>query len=299
MKVCIIVTGEAPFGGVLNLAKSLGEVSALVAGSRDLAQSVASRGVSEVFFIQTDLAESKARVAAKFLASLNSKVVLTTPTPAAKVIAAAVANELEGVLIPALTNLKFEGETAIAEQSSLGGRVIETFTTQSPVVALYAAEDAEVSSGAPVEIKSVEDPENLSYEMSATISSSGANTSGLSDAARIVSFGRGVKSKEDVSIIEALAKAANAQLGCSMPIADDLGWLAKERYVGRSGQKVSPKIYFAIGISGAPQHMEGVRKAKVVVAVNNDPDARIFKSADFGIVGDLYEIVPALTKALS
>jgi len=81
-------------------------------------------------------------------------------------------------------------------------------------------------------------------------------------------------------------------------IADDFGWVAKERYIGRSGQHVSPRLYMAIGISGAPQHLEGVRDAKVVVAVNTDPEARIFQRADYGIVGDLYEVVPALQAAL-
>ncbi len=83
-----------------------------------------------------------------------------------------------------------------------------------------------------------------------------------------------------------------------MPVADDLGWVPKDHYVGRSGQHIAPRLYLAVGISGAPQHLEGVRGAKVVAAVNSDPDARIFRSADFGIVGDLYEVVPALIDAL-
>ena len=83
-----------------------------------------------------------------------------------------------------------------------------------------------------------------------------------------------------------------------MPIADDFGWVAKERYIGRSGQHIAPRLYLALGISGTPQHLEGVRDAKVVVAVNSDAEAHIFKRADYGIVGDLYEVVPALRTAL-
>jgi electron transfer flavoprotein alpha subunit len=118
--------------------------------------------------------------------------------------------------------------------------------------------------------------------------------SGLDDAERVVSFGRGVKAKDDVALIGSLATALGAELACSMPIADDLGWLDKSRYVGRSGNHIAPNLYLAVGIAGAPQHLEGVRGARVLVAVNNDPDARIFHSADYGIVGDLYEVVPAL-----
>ncbi|NTW38941.1 MAG: electron transfer flavoprotein subunit alpha/FixB family protein [Cellulomonadaceae bacterium] len=123
--------------------------------------------------------------------------------------------------------------------------------------------------------------------------------SGVRDAARVVSVGRGVKAKADIALVESLAAALGGEVACSMPVAEDLGWVAKERYVGRSGQHISPRLYLALGISGTPQHMEGVREAKVVAAVNNDPSAPIFATADYGIVGDLYEVVPALMAALT
>ncbi|HLM96410.1 MAG TPA: electron transfer flavoprotein subunit alpha/FixB family protein, partial [Acidimicrobiales bacterium] len=110
--------------------------------------------------------------------------------------------------------------------------------------------------------------------------------------------GRGLRAKADLALVECLAAALGAEIGCSMPIADDFGWAAKDRYIGRSGQHISPRLYVAIGISGAPQHLDGVRDAKVVVAINTDPGAHIFRRADYGIVGDLYEVIPALQAAL-
>jgi len=120
----------------------------------------------------------------------------------------------------------------------------------------------------------------------------------LSDASVIVSFGRGVRKKEDMAMVEKFAEAVGGVIGCSRPIAEDLGWLPEEQYIGLSGQKVNPKLYFACGISGQIQHLTGIRNSKVIVSINNDPKAPIFEFSDYGIVGDLYEILPNLTDAV-
>jgi electron transfer flavoprotein alpha subunit len=119
----------------------------------------------------------------------------------------------------------------------------------------------------------------------------------VTEAEAIVSFGRGLKKKEDIPIVEALAKTINGVVGCSRPIAEDLKWLPIDQYVGLSGQKVAPKLYIACGISGQIQHITGIQNARVVVCVNTDSKAPIFEYADYGIVGDLYKILPALTEA--
>jgi electron transfer flavoprotein alpha subunit len=119
----------------------------------------------------------------------------------------------------------------------------------------------------------------------------------LSQAERIVSVGRGIKEQSNIPIARELAQALGAELAASRPICD-AGWLPMERQVGSSGQTVAPKLYLALGISGAIQHLVGMKGANVIVAINKDPDAPIFEVADFGIVGDLFEIVPAMIKAL-
>jgi electron transfer flavoprotein alpha subunit len=119
----------------------------------------------------------------------------------------------------------------------------------------------------------------------------------LSQAERIVSVGRGIKGPEHLPLAEELAKALRAEIAASRPICD-AGWLPMERQVGSSGQTVAPKLYLALGISGAIQHLVGMKGAHTIVAVNKDPDAPIFEVADFGIVGDLFEIVPAIIAAL-
>jgi electron transfer flavoprotein alpha subunit len=119
----------------------------------------------------------------------------------------------------------------------------------------------------------------------------------LSAAEIIVSVGRGIKDKENLPLLEELAQLLGAELAASRPICDN-GWLPMVRQVGSSGQTVAPKLYLAIGISGAIQHLVGIKGAKIIVAVNKDPDAPIFEMADYGIVGDLFEVVPALIEEL-
>jgi electron transfer flavoprotein alpha subunit len=119
----------------------------------------------------------------------------------------------------------------------------------------------------------------------------------LSQAQIIVAVGRGIGKEESLPIVTDLAAALGAELGASRPVIDS-GWLKRERQIGSSGQTVAPKLYLGVGISGAIQHLVGMKGSRVVVAINKDPGAPIFSLADYGIVGDLHEIVPEITAAL-
>ena len=115
----------------------------------------------------------------------------------------------------------------------------------------------------------------------------------LTQAERIVSVGRGIKSQENLGLVQDLARALNAELAASRPICDN-EWLPMDRQIGSSGQTVAPKLYLAVGISGAIQHVVGMKNSSTIVAINKDAEAPIFDIADYGVVGDLFEIVPAL-----
>jgi electron transfer flavoprotein alpha subunit len=120
----------------------------------------------------------------------------------------------------------------------------------------------------------------------------------LADAKTIVCVGRGIEKPEDIALAKELADALGGEIGCSRPIAEELNWLPEERYLGISGKKVKPNLYVGVGVSGQIQHVTGIRDSKIILAINRDENAPIFEAADFGIVGDLYQVVPMLTSEL-
>ncbi|MBI4786388.1 MAG: electron transfer flavoprotein subunit alpha/FixB family protein, partial [Chloroflexi bacterium] len=113
----------------------------------------------------------------------------------------------------------------------------------------------------------------------------------------LVSVGRGIQSADNLELVEELANALGGAVSASRPIVDN-GWLPKARQVGKSGSTVKPKLYFAVGISGAPEHLEGMRDAPLIIAINSDPNAPIFDVAHYGIAADLFDVVPALTEKI-
>ena len=150
---------------------------------------------------------------------------------------------------------------------------------------------------APVQVETFTPSSTTSRQSAEAPFREAARAVDLTAADIIVSVGRGIKEKENIPVVEALAQALGAELAASRPICD-AGWLPMDRQVGSSGQTVSPKVYIAVGISGAIQHLVGMKGAKTVVAINKDPDAPIFEVAHYGIVGDLFEVVPALVEEI-
>jgi len=155
------------------------------------------------------------------------------------------------------------------------------------------------SDGGPATVKEIT-PELNESDFKVKISSTDRTTGEilLPEADIVVSGGRGLKGPENWHIVEDLAKALNAATGCSKPVSD-MEWRPHHEHVGQTGIKVSPSLYIAIGISGAIQHLAGVNSSKVIVVINKDPEAPFFKAADYGIVGDAFDIVPKLTAAIN
>lgn len=297
----IIVTEEKQVAALVAVARGLGgKVIAAVVGPRSLAEIAAAAGPDEVKWIEAAqgvATEAYAAPIAELIAAATPKAVIASTAAEGRVLAGAAAIKLGAAVIPGgLKLLALDGKIVV-KRTELSGRAIETVESDGPLVTFYAGEDVTAPSSAPAPIEQLSAQGIADIRIEKTEPAAGAGA-GINKAAIVVSIGRGLKKKEDLPIIQSLAHALGAEIGCTMPVADDLGWVEKERYVGRSGQHIAPQLYIAIGIHGAPQHLEGVRDAKVIVGINNDPEAALFKSANYGIVGDLYEVVPALQAAL-
>jgi electron transfer flavoprotein alpha subunit len=191
----------------------------------------------------------------------------------------------------AFTRPMFQGKL-VADVIALG----ETPHLVSFQVGAYRADQA-ARGAAPVRVvEAAVDPSRIRQQPDAPFQEAKGAVD-LSQAERIVAVGRGIKSQENIALAEKLAAALGAELAASRPICD-AGWLPMERQIGSSGQTVAPKLYLAVGISGAIQHVVGMKGARTIVAINKDGDAPIFEVADYGIAGDLFDVLPALTKAL-
>lgn len=300
----VIATDSRRLPAMVHALRGLGGdgVRVLAVGSPALAEVAAGACADSVTWIATDAttpAEARTPDAVRAVLESEPRAVLAASTPAARVLLGAVATALGAPVVPGVLSVVPEADAVLVESSDLGGRRLRTLVAPVPFAGLFAGPDVVPPVGvrpATVERVAAGTPLDVRVEHSASAVGAGVE---LATAERIVAVGRGLKSKDDLALVRELAERLDAAIACSMPIADDFRWLPSERYVGRSGQQVAPRLYFAVGISGAPQHLDGVRDAKVVVAVNSDPDAPIFRRADYGVVGDLYEVLPALGAALA
>ena len=292
---------------LLTFARRLGEPAAVFIGSGfDTAkESLAQYGATKTYVadgadLSSYLVAPAAEVLAKLVADTTPAAVLLASGAEGKEIAGRLAVKTGSGVITDATDVTPEGGSITAEQPVFGGSTVvrSTVTTGTPIITVrpnsVAAEAADGTT----------DRVDVSIELSeaakgARITDRVVEEKGerpeLSEAAIVVSGGRGVGSGENFSVIEALADSLGAAVGASRA-ATDAGWYPHQHQVGQTGKTVSPQLYIAAGISGAIQHRAGMQTSKTIVAINKDPEAPIFELVDFGVVGDLHQVVPALTE---
>lgn len=242
-----------------------------------------------------------AEVAAAALAALVEEratdVVVLPATARFREIAPLLTARLDAACAPDVVAAKRADGILSADRLLFGGVAVATVQLQRPRAVLTAAvgvRAADKGEPAPVRTVTCSTPEGKQLLSQRRIETEGD----LAGARRIVAFGRGLRAQEDITLIEQLAKVLDAEIGCSRPIVEDLGWLTLPHQVGLTGTSVRPDLYLAVGISGQIQHLVGMRDSKVIVAINTNPAAPIFGAADLAVVGDLYEIVPRLIDAI-
>jgi len=295
----IVVAGDPAIGTLIATARSLGgELTAAVVGSRQVADTVAAGGVDKVvWFGEPDDApvEAYAGAVADAIAAAPA-VVLGGMGPSERVLLGAAAAKLRAPVLTGGTGVTVDGEELTVKRTVYGGIAEDTVTVSGPVVLVLDGGPVPAGTGT---VSPIEEVAATALPMTVVITKpSEFEHADLGAAARVVGIGRGLKTKDDLVLINSLAGAADAEIACSRPLAEGLDWLGRDRYIGCSGWNLSPEVYFAIGISGQLQHMVGVRGAKTIVAINSDPNAPVFAEADYGLVGDLYQLVPAVIEAL-
>src|SRR3954453_10337587 len=215
------------------------------------------------------------------------------------------AARLDRALLTDVTGIKAAGAETAFTRPMFQGKLTADVVPQGPAphfvtfqIGAYRVDQAvKGSAPAPVRALSVTVDASTIREQPEAPFQQAKQAVDLSQAERIVSVGRGIKEQANIAIAQQLAEALHAEIAASRPIFD-AGWLPMERQVGSSGQTVAPNLYLALGISGAIQHLVGMKGSNTIVAINKDPDAPIFEIADYGIVGDLFEIVPAIIDAV-
>jgi len=290
------------------LASDIGAAAtAVVLGSSSLANEIAAYNLENVISAENEkltdyTPDAYADALEKVIQAVNPSHVIMSHTYLARDFAPKVAARFQKGLIGDCIRMNVEGGKAtFTRRIFLGKLDADVVSDGAPPTFVtfqsgaFRGDQAAKGSGAPVETMNVEvgevrmRPEAPFQEAKQAVD--------LSKADIIVAVGRGIKSKDNLAMAEKLAEALGGDLAASRPICD-AEWLPIDRQIGSSGQTVAPKLYVAIGISGAIQHLVGMKNSQTIVAINKDPEAPIFDIADYGIVGDLFEAVPVLTEEI-
>ena len=283
----------------LELKQSLAQPIVALALNEAAAKELAALGADKAVVLQSSNAWVEVFSEAICAQVSDASVLLVGGTLRGKHVAAYVAAKLNAGMTTDAKTLKIENGKLVATRVLYAGLAVCEEETALPAVATIRARTflapAAAASAGTVETVAVEADARVTLGAVTSTTTAGVD---ISAATKLVSVGRGFRKKEDVKLAEELGSAIGAELSCTRGVAEDEHWLPIERYIGISGQTVKPELYLAAGLSGQVQHMVGCRESKIIVAVNNDERAPIFEAADYGIVGDLYEVLPLLTVAL-
>lgn len=286
---------------------SEGEVVAVALGSISPSEleKAGSAGASKVIHVNDEklssgIIQAHAEAVALIFKQIGAKTLVLSKSSLGDAVAARLAIKLDAALVSNVVELPDASSSYKVKRSIYTGKAFaETVVHKEKKILAVKKNAVDLKtdgSAAAVETVSLE----LSNENFATTISSTDKATGdilLPEADIVVSGGRGMKGPENWGMIEGLAKELGAATGCSKPVSD-IGWRPHHEHVGQTGVKVAPSLYIAVGISGAIQHLAGVNSSKCIVVINKDAEAPFFKAADYGIVGDAFEVLPKLTEAV-
>lgn len=277
-----------------------GDVVAFVVGDKAAADEVASYGAKVYHAEGGKMLEDYYATIKATVEKEAPGVVLIGTTKAGRVIAGRLAASLGTTALTDLSNIEMDGGAVKGTQMYYGGVALTTLKSKGSTAVVTVGSGAwePAAKGGAGEVVAADVLPSDTKIVRKEVRKKEGEAVDLSAAKRVVGVGRGMGAKEDLAMIEELAKLMEAEVGCTRPIAEGEGWMGVERYIGVSGVMLKPDFYVSIGISGQIQHTIGINTSRVVVAINKDKNAPIFKECDYGIVGDLYKVVPALNALL-
>mgnify|MGYP006162329271 CR=1 FL=1 len=295
------------FAHALSAKTGEGDVIAVALGTLDSSElaSVGKAGAAKVLHsaderLNAGVIQAHASAVAQAFSSVGAKTLVLAKSSLGDAVAARLAIKLNAGLVSNVVELPTIGSSYVVKRSIYTGKAFAetTVTTEKKILAVKKnAVDLKLD-GADAAVEAFSVSISDSDFASKIVSSERATGEVLlPEADVVVSGGRGMKGPENWGMIEDLAKTLGAATGCSKPVSD-IGWRPHHEHVGQTGVKVAPSLYIAVGISGAIQHLAGVNSSKCIVVINKDPEAPFFKAADYGIVGDAFEVLPKLTQAL-
>ena len=298
--VWAIITDEMSAAAVAGVAlRSGASAKALVFGSSSLANRVACFGLESVTHYDAGkaLPEVMAGTIAKRAEQEKPVAVVASDSATSRALLGPVAVALGAAVTGKVIAVKIDGDTATVERLVADSEAVDVLAAPGSVVCTIADGVDEAEGAEPVVVSEGAFDEDARIKVLST-NAEGEGGAGLQQAERVIGVGLGIGAKENLAMVEELAGIMGAEIACTLPLCDNYHWFEHNRVVGTSTQKISPRLYLSFGSSGAPQHMTGVRASKVIAAVNNDPEASIFRECTYGIVGDAQKILPAFIQAL-
>ena len=281
---------------LVSFAKSAGRASVVLTTAHQ-AEEMSRLGADKVLALDgVPSVEYGAKAVAAYLAAQQPELLLVGTTVRGRDVAARLAGYLGAAMSSDVNSVTPDGDGFVIERMSYGGRVVSQERLPAGSVITIGKGRFPLSAGdSPVEHLAVTADARVAVREKTPIVKEGVD---LSAAKRILSVGMGLAREEDLAMVRETAAAMDAEVSCSRGVAEERRWLPLTRFVGISGNIISPDLYLAAGISGQIQHVFGAKESKIIVGINNNEKAPIFRAADYGIVGDLYEILPLLRQQL-
>lgn len=302
MNSSIIVFSEEPKRIIYPLSfayllkSKLGENLVAITLDSEIKDEIINKGIDELVLIKKRaLLDQYTTILKDEITNKNIKYIIGSSSNNDNDIISRIAAYLNIPLFTDVYQIEINNENLILTRKVFGGKAVSkiSINKEEQIALTVSAKKLDIELKSKTKIRYIEElpVSNVTFEKVEKKALSGVD---ISQAEIVIGVGRGFKQKEDLKLAEELASLINAQIGCSRPVAADYKWLPEDRWIGISGKIIKPNLYFAIGISGAPQHIGGIQDSKIIVALDKEKSAPIFNYADYCIVADLYQFLPVL-----